>query len=123
MDRKTTVIWWRNYFKEILTVEFAHSAIPSASPVYGSFQKISVRETKAASRKMMPGKATGPDDLATDLWKSKSWYPAEWMTMLFNQVVVEKKASNNQRRSPASPSPTLECAGHARLAGFAGNQG
>ncbi|VDP26705.1 unnamed protein product [Heligmosomoides polygyrus] len=40
--------------------------------------KITVEETEAAIRKMKPGKVTGPDDLAADLWKSKSWYPPEW---------------------------------------------
>ncbi|VDP25069.1 unnamed protein product [Heligmosomoides polygyrus] len=51
-------------------------------------QKISVRKTEAALRKMKSGKATGPDDLPADRWKSKGWCPADWMTEFFNQVVA-----------------------------------
>ncbi|VDP54197.1 unnamed protein product [Heligmosomoides polygyrus] len=52
---------------------------------------ITVEETEVALKKMKPGKPTGSDDLAANLWKSKSWYPPEWLTMFFNQVVAEKK--------------------------------
>ncbi|VDO85383.1 unnamed protein product [Heligmosomoides polygyrus] len=51
--------------------------IPSTAPTHGPVQKITVEETEAALKKMRPGKATGPDDVAADLWKSKYWYPAE----------------------------------------------
>ncbi|VDP18817.1 unnamed protein product [Heligmosomoides polygyrus] len=40
---------------------------------------------------MKPSKATGPDDVAADVWKSKFWHPAEWLAKFFNQVVAEKK--------------------------------
>ncbi|XGW20197.1 hypothetical protein V3C99_003760, partial [Haemonchus contortus] len=75
-DRKQTLKRWREYFENISTVEFAHPAIPCAPPVYGPVQKITVRETITAMKRMKSGKATGPDDLAADLWKSKCWNPA-----------------------------------------------
>ncbi|VDO18579.1 unnamed protein product [Heligmosomoides polygyrus] len=53
--------------------------------------KTTVEGTEAALGKMKPDKATGLDDLAPDLWKSKLWHPAEWLAKLFNQVVKEKK--------------------------------
>ncbi|XGW17548.1 hypothetical protein V3C99_002275 [Haemonchus contortus] len=40
---------------------------------------------------MNSGKATGPDDIAADLWEPKGWNPAGWLTGFFNQVVAEKK--------------------------------
>lgn len=80
---------WCNYFEEIPKVECARSTISSASPEYDSVQKITVVETEAAIKKTKPGKAMGPDDSAAYLWKSKSWYPAEWLTTFFNQVVAE----------------------------------
>ncbi|VDP02045.1 unnamed protein product [Heligmosomoides polygyrus] len=54
-------------------------------------KEITVEEIEAALKKMRPGKATEPDDVAADLWKSKYWYPAEWLAKFFNQVVAEKK--------------------------------
>ncbi|VDP10971.1 unnamed protein product [Heligmosomoides polygyrus] len=81
MDRKKALKRWRDYFEEIATVEFPHPVIPSTAPTHGPVQKITVAEIEAALKKMRPGKATGPDDVAAELWKSKFWYPAEWYTL------------------------------------------
>uniref|UniRef100_A0A183FLY9 Endo/exonuclease/phosphatase domain-containing protein n=1 Tax=Heligmosomoides polygyrus TaxID=6339 RepID=A0A183FLY9_HELPZ len=102
MDRKKALKRWRDYFEEISTVEFPHSAIPSA-PTHGPVQKITVEETEAALKKMRPGKATGPDNVAAELWKSKFWYPAEWLAKFFNQVVARKKAPECWRQSTTIP--------------------
>ncbi|VDP48149.1 unnamed protein product [Heligmosomoides polygyrus] len=51
----------------------------------GHREKITVEEIEEALKKMRPGKATGPDDVAAELWKSKFWYPAEWLAKFFNQ--------------------------------------
>ncbi|VDP23860.1 unnamed protein product [Heligmosomoides polygyrus] len=72
-------------------MEFPHPAIPSVDYIRGPVHKITVEETEAALKKMKPGEATGPDDLAVDVWKSKLWYPAEWLAEFFNQVVKERK--------------------------------
>ncbi|VDO83200.1 unnamed protein product [Heligmosomoides polygyrus] len=64
-------------------------------------KKITVEETEA--EKMRPGKATGPDDVVADLWKSKYWYPAEWLAKFFNQVVAEKKVPECWRQSTTIP--------------------
>ncbi|VDP05391.1 unnamed protein product [Heligmosomoides polygyrus] len=53
---------------------------------------------------MKPGKATGPDDLAVDVWKSKLWYPAEWLAEFFNQRILEGefvKSSSSPTNSAA----------------------
>ncbi|VDO98528.1 unnamed protein product, partial [Heligmosomoides polygyrus] len=61
------------------------------APTHSPVQKITGKEIEAVLKKMRPGKATGPDDVAADLWKSKYWYPAEWLAKFFSQVVAEKK--------------------------------
>ncbi|VDO19292.1 unnamed protein product [Heligmosomoides polygyrus] len=58
MDRKTAVKRLNDYIEEISNAEFAHPAIPIASPVHGPVQKINVEETEAVSKKMRPGEAT-----------------------------------------------------------------
>ncbi|VDO99298.1 unnamed protein product [Heligmosomoides polygyrus] len=88
MDRKMVLNRWRTYFEEVSTVEFAHSRIPYSPPVYDPVRKITVEEVEAALKKVKPGKATGPDDLATDLWKSNSWYPTKWLATFLNQVIA-----------------------------------
>ncbi|VDP28856.1 unnamed protein product [Heligmosomoides polygyrus] len=101
--RKKALKRWRDYFEEISTVEFPHPAIPSTAPTHGSVQKITVEEIEAALKKMKPGKATGSDDVAAELWKSKFWYPAEWLAKFFNQVVAEKKVPERWRQSTMIP--------------------
>ncbi|VDP11327.1 unnamed protein product [Heligmosomoides polygyrus] len=84
-NRKRAMKQWRDYFERISTVEFAHA--------HGPVQKITVEETETALKIMKPGKATGTDDIAVDLWKLRCWSPAEWLTKFFNQVVTEKRYS------------------------------
>ncbi|VDP11674.1 unnamed protein product [Heligmosomoides polygyrus] len=92
MNRKRAMERWHDYFERISTVEFAHPPIPRVPPTHGPVQKITVEETEAALKKMKPGKATGPDDIAAELCNSRCWNPAEWLTKFFNQVVAEEKA-------------------------------
>ncbi|VDP08946.1 unnamed protein product [Heligmosomoides polygyrus] len=66
-------------------------------------KKMTVSETEAALRTMKSGKATGPDDLPADLWKSKGWCPDEWLTEFFNQVVAEKKVPESWQQSTTIP--------------------
>ncbi|VDP22594.1 unnamed protein product [Heligmosomoides polygyrus] len=65
--------------------------------------KITVEETEAAPKKMKPGKVTGLDDVAADLWKSKSWYPTKWLAPFFKHVIAEKKVSDIWQRCTTIP--------------------
>ncbi|VDP47401.1 unnamed protein product [Heligmosomoides polygyrus] len=94
-DRKKALERWRDYFEKISTTDLPHPAIPSVASVHGPVHKITVEEAEAALKNMKPGKTTGPDDLADDVWKSKLWYPAEWLAEFFNRVVKEKKLSHS----------------------------
>ncbi|VDP30617.1 unnamed protein product [Heligmosomoides polygyrus] len=123
MDRGRAAKRWHDYFEETSNVEFNHPAIPSAPPVYGPVQKITVRENEAALRKMKLRKATGPDDLPANLWKSKGWCPTDWLTEFFNQVVAEKKVPESWQQSTTIPiwkkkgSPA-DCASYRPIAFF-----
>ncbi|VDP11614.1 unnamed protein product [Heligmosomoides polygyrus] len=103
MDRRRAKKRWHDYFEEISNIEFDHLAIPFASPVYGTVQKITVSETEAALRKMESVKANVSDDLPTGLWKWKDWCPADWLTEFFNQVVAEKKVAKSWQQSTTIP--------------------
>ncbi|VDO91102.1 unnamed protein product [Heligmosomoides polygyrus] len=102
MDRKKELKRWRDYFKEISAAEIPYPGIPSTFPIHGPVQKITMEEIEAALKKMRPGKATG---LMTwrQVWKSKHWYPAEWLAKFFNQVVAEKKVSDYCRQNTTVP--------------------
>ncbi|KAL6724016.1 hypothetical protein Aduo_018954 [Ancylostoma duodenale] len=63
--------------------EFSHPPIPQLPPTYG--------------------KATGPDDVAAELWKSRHLNSAEWVTSFFNKVIAEKKTPVDWQRSTTIP--------------------
>ncbi|VDO22832.1 unnamed protein product [Heligmosomoides polygyrus] len=79
---------WPNYRE---AKKAAKKAVAAAKAAYYA-DRITVSETEAVLKKMKSDKAPGPDDLPADLWKSKGWCPADWLTEFFNQVVAEKKA-------------------------------
>lgn len=62
---------WRDYLKEVSTANFPHPVIPSAAPVHGLNQTITVEETEPTTKKMRQAKAIGPNDEAVGLWNSE----------------------------------------------------
>ncbi|EYC16287.1 hypothetical protein Y032_0034g2906 [Ancylostoma ceylanicum] len=85
------------------TEEFSHPPIPQLPPTCGPIQPITVKETIAALERMKLGKATGPDDVAAELWKSRHWNSAQWLTAFFNKVIEEKKTPVDWQRSTLIP--------------------
>ncbi|WKY08003.1 hypothetical protein Q1695_007473 [Nippostrongylus brasiliensis] len=52
---------------------------------------------------MKPGKATGPDDVAAELWKSRHWDSANWLATFFNQIITERKMPTDWQSSTTIP--------------------
>lgn len=67
----------RTFIEEISTEEFPHPTILPTAPIHGPVQKITLKVTEPALKRMRSGKVSGPNDVAADFWKSKFWYPAE----------------------------------------------
>ncbi|VDO66033.1 unnamed protein product [Heligmosomoides polygyrus] len=94
MDRKKELKRMRGRFEEISTVEFPHPAISSTAPTHGPVQRITRKEVEAAFKKMRSGEASGPDDIAPDLWKSKY----SEMSFLFRVCSADRLLRANQGR-------------------------
>lgn len=99
---------WRTYFQEISTKEFPHPPIPDSAPVAGPVRSIDKSEVADALQKMRPGKATGPDDMAVEVWRSKLespgfQQPAAWLAEFFNQIIKEKEIPADWRSSITVP--------------------
>ncbi|KAL6729362.1 hypothetical protein Aduo_000423 [Ancylostoma duodenale] len=103
MDRKMAKQRWRDYFKKVSTEEFVHPPIPEVPPTFGLVQPITIEETMFALKRMKPGKATGPDDMAAEVWKSPCWSSTEWLTKFFKLVIAEKKVPVDWQRSITIP--------------------
>ncbi|EYC17369.1 hypothetical protein Y032_0031g2431 [Ancylostoma ceylanicum] len=52
---------------------------------------------------MKAGKATDPDDMATEVWKSQCWSPAYYLTKFFNLVVAQEKVPMDWQQSITIP--------------------
>ncbi|EYC40844.1 hypothetical protein Y032_0594g424 [Ancylostoma ceylanicum] len=102
-DRKKVAERWKRYFENICNEEFPHPPIPHANPVYGAVMPISVSEVEMAVKTMKPGRATGPDDVAAELWRSRHWHPAAWLAQLFNRIIFERKIPDEWKRSTTVP--------------------
>ena len=94
---------WRQHYEKISTEEFPHPPITQLSPVHGAVQAITAEEVIEALKRMKPGKAAGPDDIATELWKARSWNPAPWLAELFNRIVEERKTPADWQQSTTVP--------------------
>ncbi|EYC30555.1 hypothetical protein Y032_0005g2716 [Ancylostoma ceylanicum] len=94
---------WRNYFEKVSTEEFAHPPVPEVPPPLGPVEPITIEETLAALKRMKAGKATGPDDMAAEVWKSQCWSSADWLTKFFNLVIAQKKVPMNWQQSSTIP--------------------
>ncbi|EYC06533.1 hypothetical protein Y032_0075g944 [Ancylostoma ceylanicum] len=102
-DHKKATKRWCDYFEKISTEEFGHPPIPQLPPTCGPIQPTTVEETMTALKSMKSGKATGPDDGAAELWKSRTWNSAQWLMAFFNKVVKEKKTPVDWQRSTTIP--------------------
>ncbi|XP_047989241.1 uncharacterized protein LOC125228628 [Leguminivora glycinivorella] len=60
---------WHEYYNNLLNEEFPQEPMPSLPLVHGPIDSITQEEVKAALTKMKNGKATGPDEIPSDLLK------------------------------------------------------
>ncbi|EYC03689.1 hypothetical protein Y032_0092g2565 [Ancylostoma ceylanicum] len=97
-------VWerWHDYSKKLSTEKFNHLPIAQLPPTQGPVPPITVEETEAALKQLKSGEATGPDVVAVELWKSKSWSPAAWLTESFKRVIVEKSVPLDWQRNDDS---------------------
>ncbi|EYB91385.1 hypothetical protein Y032_0206g1963 [Ancylostoma ceylanicum] len=66
-----------DYFEKISIEESNHPPIPQLPATCGPIQPITVEETMAALKRMKPGEAMGPGDVAAELWNSRHWNSAQ----------------------------------------------
>ena len=70
---------------------------------YGYCRRIKVEEVKGAIRRMRRGRATGPDEIPVDFWKSTGRAGMEWLTKVFNIIFRTTKMPEAWRWSTMIP--------------------
>ncbi|XP_019257885.1 PREDICTED: uncharacterized protein LOC109236123 [Nicotiana attenuata] len=100
---------WQTYFHSLLNEEGDMSIVLGDMELSGSrcdfgyCRRIKVDEVEGAMRKMSMGKATGPDKIVVEFWKSAGKAGLEWLTRLFNVIFRTKKMPEEWRWSTMVP--------------------
>lgn len=58
--------------QQISTQNFAHLQRPGTLPIFRAISPVSGTEVEETIKRMKLGEATGPDDIAAELWKAKN---------------------------------------------------
>ena len=66
-------------------------------------EEIRLDEVKDALKKVKNGKAVGPDDIPTEVWKCMGMAAVVFLTGLFNDILRSKRMPNEWRKSTLIP--------------------
>ena len=82
---------WKEYFEKLMNKENNRDPrTEEAEVVNKDINCISREKVKNALRRMKKGKAVGPDELPVEVWKCMGEMGIEFLTRLFNRLLVGK---------------------------------
>ncbi|EYC35814.1 hypothetical protein Y032_0975g3266 [Ancylostoma ceylanicum] len=94
---------WRVYFEHLLNEEFPREPKAPAEPVAGPMQPWTVHEVRKAIKKVKAGRATGPDGIPVEAWRSLGELGVRWLTKFFNNITRSAKMPEAWRDSIVVP--------------------
>ena len=94
---------WKEYFTKLLNEENVRRTREEQPDINErEVQEIGLNEVKDAL-KMKKGKAAGPDDIPTEVWKFLGMRAVVFLTVLFNDILQSKKMPDEWRKSTLIP--------------------
>ena len=95
---------WKEYFEKLMNEENnRESRTEKPEVVNEEVNCVSREEVKNALRRMKKGKAVGPDELPVDVWKCMGEMGIEFLTRLFNRLLMGERMPGEWRRSVLIP--------------------
>ncbi|XP_059315751.1 uncharacterized protein LOC132066460 [Lycium ferocissimum] len=100
---------WQSYFHKLLNEEGDRDIVlgnleySERRRDFGYCRSIKVEEVKGVVRRMHRGRATGPDEIPGEFWKSAGRAGLEWLTGLFNVIFKTAKMPEEWRWSMMVP--------------------
>ena len=95
---------WKEYFEKLMNEENNREPrTEEAEVVKEEVNGISREEVKNALRRMKKGKAVGPDELPVEVWKCMRKMGIEFLTRLFNRLLMGERMPEEWRRSVLIP--------------------
>ena len=95
---------WKEYFEKLMNEENNRDPrTEEAEVVNEEVNCVSREEVKNALRRMKKGKAVGPDELPVEVWKCMGEMGIEFLTRLFNRLLMGERMPEEWRRSVLIP--------------------
>ncbi len=94
---------WEKYFEHLLNEENPRVVFGDGVPNQAVTSSISREEVKKALKKMKKGKATGPDGIPVEVWKSLGDEGIDMLQDLMQKIYEEEKMPNEWRDSVIVP--------------------
>ena len=89
VNSKAVLKRWKEYFEKLMNEENNREPrTEKAEVVKEEVNCVSREEVKNALRRMKKGKAVGPDELPVEVWKSMEKMGIEFLTRLFNRLLM-----------------------------------
>ena len=99
---------WKEYFEKLMNEENNRKPrTEEAEVVNEEVNCVSREEVKNALRRMKKGKAVGPDELPVEVWKCMGKMRIEFLTRLFNRLLMGERMPEEWRRSVLTAYPNL----------------
>ena len=90
---------WKEYFEKLINEENNREPrTEEAEVVNEEVNCVSRKEVKNAIRRMKKGKAVGPNELPVEVWKCMGKMGIEFLTRLFNRLLMGKRMPEEWRR-------------------------
>ena len=110
---------WKEYFEKLMNEENNRELqTEEAEVVNKEVNCISRKEVKNALRKMNKSKAAGPDELPVEVWKCMGKMGIEFLTRLFNRLLMNEQMPEEWKRSVLIPiyknKGDAQCCGYYR---------
>ena len=95
---------WKEYFEKLMNEENNRDPrTEEAEVVKEEVNCVSREEVKNALRRMKKGKAVGPDELPVEVWKCMGEMGIEFLTRLYNRLLMGEQMPEEWRRSVLIP--------------------
>ncbi|EYC16299.1 hypothetical protein Y032_0034g2914 [Ancylostoma ceylanicum] len=94
---------WRAFFSQLLNEEFLRKERVLTPPTAGPVQPWNIEEVRKVVKKMKVGKATGPDGVPVEVWKSLGEPGLQWLTKFLNNIARSARIPKTWRDSIKSP--------------------
>ena len=91
ISSQTVLKRWKEYFEKLMNKENDRDPrTETVEVVNKAVNSVSREEVKNALRRVKKSKAVGPDELPVEVWKCIGEIRIEFLTKLFNKVLVGK---------------------------------